>query len=221
MRDTEPNTQTFGTRRSPASPAVGKARQIVEEALLPLYLADAERIALAHNIAEALVRPAEEEIGALRAELVAQGAEMAALQRSTSSTVDLLHRARAVLERVAAHIRLDSREWSANRNDAWLYGALVGWSEDGKPVGMDDDPLKLEDVGARHRWSLARIQNLRFCAAVVRQIRNETDPPAAVPARLAPTPPAPGHPADVMTALLEATHPHTAAARMPAFSQGF
>ncbi|WP_431959339.1 hypothetical protein [Actinacidiphila sp. bgisy160] len=182
----------------------------MEEALLPLYLADAERIELARTIAEALVRPAEDEIRALRTELTE-------LQRNTAGQADLMARARAVLERVAAHIRLDSREWDANRNDAWLYGALVGWSEDGRPVGMDDDPMMLEAVGARHRWSLARIQNLRFCAAVVRQIRGENDPPAAPARQVVPTAPAPGSPPDGLTAVLEATHVH-GPVRMPAFS---
>lgn len=166
MRDTEPNTQIFGTCRSPASPAVGKARQSVEDALLPLYLADSERMEPARNIADVLVRPAEEGIGALRSEMAAQ-------QRLTAGTADLIHRVRAVLERVAAYMRLDAREWSGNRNDAWLYGALVGWSEDGEFVGMDDDPLKLEDVGARHRWSLARIQNLRGPPPLAREGRQE------------------------------------------------
>jgi hypothetical protein len=50
-------------------------------------------------------------------------------------------------------ITTNTRDWSARRADAWLYGILVGWS-------IEDLPK----VAARHHWpthTVARLQRLR------------------------------------------------------------
>jgi len=62
---------------------------------------------------------------------------------------------------------IDTRDWTANRSDAWLYGALIGWTDDA-----------LADVAARHRWTPQTVEYLRERHAAVRAVmpaREETD----------------------------------------------
>ncbi|WP_411098972.1 hypothetical protein [Streptomyces sp. x-45] len=56
----------------------------------------------------------------------------------------------------------DTRDWSADRHDAYLWGVLIGW---------DDDTLK--NVAARHRWNEHRIHYVREMRALLSPI---TDP---------------------------------------------
>lgn len=62
------------------------------------------------------------------------------------------------LDAIRTLVALDSRDWTQDRADAWLYGIVLGWD------GADDDP---EDVGvmdlasARHGWNPAQVARLR------------------------------------------------------------
>lgn len=51
------------------------------------------------------------------------------------------------------------RDWSINRLDAWLYGALIGWDE------------SLPEVAARHGWSGEDVDRLRRFAAALAKVR--------------------------------------------------
>lgn len=42
-----------------------------------------------------------------------------------------------------------SRDWSENREDAWLYGIVIGWGS------------ALQSVADRHGWDEAKITRLR------------------------------------------------------------
>lgn len=42
-----------------------------------------------------------------------------------------------------------SRDWSAEPEDAWIYGIIVGWGK------------ALPDVAARHGWDLSTAERLR------------------------------------------------------------
>ncbi|MFF7190540.1 hypothetical protein ACFZAR_36215 [Streptomyces sp. NPDC008222] len=69
--------------------------------------------------------------------------------------------ARAVTA-VCNMMRVDSRDWAADRVDTYLYGVLIGW---------DDEAL--EEVAAKHRWNEHRIKYVREMRALLAPI---TDP---------------------------------------------
>lgn len=56
----------------------------------------------------------------------------------------------------------DPRDWAAERRDAWLYGVLVGWSDEA-----------MKEVAAGHGWNEYRVKRVRELRAYVAQI---TDP---------------------------------------------
>jgi hypothetical protein len=52
----------------------------------------------------------------------------------------------------------DSRDWSLDKRDAWLWGIVLGWTnEPGEPV--DEDPMA--DVARKHGWSSETVTRLR------------------------------------------------------------
>ncbi len=59
-------------------------------------------------------------------------------------------------------MRVDSRDWAANRGDAYLWGVLVGW---------DDEAL--EEVAAKHNWNEHRVKYVREMRALLAPV---TDP---------------------------------------------
>ncbi|MGA5670037.1 hypothetical protein ACPCTG_31720 [Streptomyces pseudogriseolus] len=69
--------------------------------------------------------------------------------------------ARAVTA-VCNMMRVDSRDWAADRGDAYLWGVLVGW---------DDDALK--EIAVKHRWNEHRVKYVREMRALLAPL---TDP---------------------------------------------
>jgi len=59
-------------------------------------------------------------------------------------------------------IVFDSRDWSKNKKDAWLYGIIVGWIDE-----EDDEDLGEEifrELSIKHGWdkeTWGRLQRLR------------------------------------------------------------
>lgn len=63
--------------------------------------------------------------------------------------------ARAVTA-VRNQMRVDSRDWAADRGDAYLWGVLVGWGDQA-----------LEEVAAKHRWNEHRVKYVREMRALL------------------------------------------------------
>jgi hypothetical protein len=56
-------------------------------------------------------------------------------------------------------LAFDSRDWSSNRGDAWLWGIVFGWGE------------SYDEVARRHGWDAASVRRLRLLHLAYR--RNE------------------------------------------------
>lgn len=54
----------------------------------------------------------------------------------------------------------DSRDWSADRSDAWLWGIVMGYDAD--PDDPDDTDGAWSAVAARHGWDAETIARLRI-----------------------------------------------------------
>jgi hypothetical protein len=57
---------------------------------------------------------------------------------------------------------LDHRDWTADRTDAYLWGVLIGWSNEA-----------LDEIAVKHRWNEHRIKYVREMRALLAPI---TDP---------------------------------------------
>ena len=44
----------------------------------------------------------------------------------------------------------DSRDWSQDKRDAWIYGIVFGWDE------------AFDEVANRHKWSIADQNRLKY-----------------------------------------------------------
>lgn len=64
------------------------------------------------------------------------------------------------LEAIRTLIALDSRDWTQDRGDAWLYGIVLGW--DAKPDDHLDDVGAMDLIAARHRWDDETVARLRI-----------------------------------------------------------
>jgi hypothetical protein len=60
---------------------------------------------------------------------------------------------------VCNQMRTDSRDWAAARGDAYLWGVLVGWSDDA-----------LEEIAVKHRWNEHRVKYVRDMRALLAPI---------------------------------------------------
>jgi len=76
---------------------------------------------------------------------------------------DLTETFMAVRDRV---ISTDSRDWTANYFDAWLYGVFVGWTDQ-----------ELAELAMRYVWSPAALQHLRERHAMAARPIPEWNPP--------------------------------------------
>ena len=47
-------------------------------------------------------------------------------------------------------LAFDSRDWAANRGDAWLWGIIFGWGD------------AMAEVALRHGWSEREVRRLRL-----------------------------------------------------------
>lgn len=78
---------------------------------------------------------------------------------------------------VRNHMRVDSRDWAADRHDAYLYGVLIGWGcQEQHDHDHDDDcggDAALLEVASKHRWNEHRIAYVRKMRAYLAPI---TDP---------------------------------------------
>ncbi|MEU5043198.1 hypothetical protein [Streptomyces griseorubiginosus] len=62
---------------------------------------------------------------------------------------------------VCNQMRTDSRDWAAARGDAYLWGVLIGWSDDA-----------LEEIAVKHRWNEHRVKYVREMRALLATITN-------------------------------------------------
>lgn len=62
-------------------------------------------------------------------------------------------------------LAFDPRDWSLNKRDAWLYGIILGWSEE--PETGDPDNVggtlctAMEEVATMHGWTDEDVARLR------------------------------------------------------------
>jgi hypothetical protein len=73
--------------------------------------------------------------------------------------------ARAVTA-VCNMMRVDSRDWAADRGDAYLWAVLIGW---------DDDAL--QEVAAKHRWNEHRVKYVREMRALLAPLTDQPKEP--------------------------------------------
>jgi hypothetical protein len=66
---------------------------------------------------------------------------------------------REALESVRDTMACDVRDWSRDRNDAWVFGILLGWEE------------ALDEVAAKHRWKDEDVARLRAYRAAMARMR--------------------------------------------------
>lgn len=73
------------------------------------------------------------------------------------------------LESISSTIAFDSRDWSTDKNDAWIYGIVLGWADEGE----SEDALN--DVAETHRWTPDTVDRLkRLRKAWLRILKTET-----------------------------------------------
>jgi hypothetical protein len=49
----------------------------------------------------------------------------------------------------------NSRDWGANKADAWLWGIILGWDD------LDEDESAMDELAERHGWDQNDIARLR------------------------------------------------------------
>ena len=54
------------------------------------------------------------------------------------------------IESINSTLALASKDWSVDKNDAWIYGIVAGW---------DDDSLN--ELKARFRWNNETVEKLK------------------------------------------------------------
>lgn len=59
-------------------------------------------------------------------------------------------------------IVFDSRDWSVNKKDAWLYGIIVGWENEDpiEELGETEDDA-LNEICSKHGFDKIRLKELR------------------------------------------------------------
>lgn len=80
--------------------------------------------------------------------------ELASRDAAIASTVDDLH----------MRLVFNSRDWGADRCDAWLYGAIVGWECDAKdPQHVHDEDCNdaMAELAAQWGWNEQAVAKLR------------------------------------------------------------
>ncbi|MFH8581610.1 hypothetical protein [Streptomyces zaomyceticus] len=74
-----------------------------------------------------------------------------------------------------------SRDWLAAKDDAWLYGVLMGWDCEQQHTHTEDcSILRLEDVAAKHGWSTERVARIRKFRATLAKAGPNGETDAAV-----------------------------------------
>ena len=72
----------------------------------------------------------------------------------------------SALDSARTTIVFSSNDWGASRDFAWLYGILVGWSDD--PSGGDvDQGDALGELASRFGWTTDDVERLRRLHAAV------------------------------------------------------
>ena len=62
-------------------------------------------------------------------------------------------------------IVFDSRDWSIDRKDAWIYGIVVGWNE-----------KSLNELSEKHGWDEKTCTRLKILRAGFKQFRERHEP---------------------------------------------
>jgi hypothetical protein len=89
------------------------------------------------------------------------------------------------LQRLAAQLTTDVRDWSSNPNDAWIYGALVGWDceeqhqHDTETCGADE---AMKELAEQFGWTGSRIESLRDLRRVIARWSGGNDTASTPPA---------------------------------------
>jgi len=64
------------------------------------------------------------------------------------------------LESLERALAFDSRDWSQNKRDAWIYGIICGWeNEDSLPGEKEDDAV--DEICEKHGFDKVRLKELR------------------------------------------------------------
>lgn len=73
----------------------------------------------------------------------------------------------SALDSARSTIAFSSQDWAASADFAWLYGILVGWSDD--PSGGDVDQCggAMQELAARFGWTDENVALLRRLHAAV------------------------------------------------------
>lgn len=72
----------------------------------------------------------------------------------------------SALDSARSTMCFSSQDWSVAPDFAWLYGILVGWSDDPSGGDVDQDDA-LPELAARFRWSADDVALLRRLHAAV------------------------------------------------------
>ena len=64
------------------------------------------------------------------------------------------------LEAIDCTLAFATKDWSVDKNDAWIYGIVAGW---------DDDSLK--ELSAKFRWTTATVEKLKKLHAAFAELR--------------------------------------------------
>lgn len=154
-----------------------RARQVLDEvivALGPLYNDDHQSWnagALARKAAADLASGSRTDydsgtVGALARLVLAMTEDRAELDQMKTRIATIA----ATLSRAAGMMATDSRDWSRDRSDAWLYGLIVSWEcedEHEHDAVMCGGDSALREVAAQHGWSADDVaRTRRFRAAL-------------------------------------------------------
>lgn len=74
----------------------------------------------------------------------------------------------AAIDSATTTMAFSSRDWSARRDDAWLYGILAGWDDDATGGDVDQTGGAMGELAARFGWSDAEVERLRRLRAAVK-----------------------------------------------------
>lgn len=107
-------------------------------------------------------------------------------ERGTGRVVELIVTASVAgiaLGRAGDMLATSSRDWGADRGDAWLWGLLCGWDCEDHPDGNHDDlcadGAAMDMVAALHNWTPHDVARLREYRTAIRSLREltATQPP--------------------------------------------
>lgn len=72
------------------------------------------------------------------------------------------------LDSLGSTLARNSRDWSADRADAWLWGALAGWDCEETHEHLPHCFLAMVEVAEQHQWDVVDVARLRGLRAAIR-----------------------------------------------------